>query len=93
MSSVNHVGGNSPIQRIVSSPALKTSEAGSTSAPTRPSDRVELSGISHLIQALKTNDIRTDKVANIKAQIANGTYETDDKLNSAIDKLADDLGK
>ena len=54
---------------------------------------MELSGISHLIQALKTNDIRTDKVANIKAQIANGTYETDDKLNSAIDKLADDLGK
>ena len=93
MSSVNHVGGNSPIQRIVSSPALKTSEAGSTNAPTRPSDRVELSGISHLIQALKTNDIRTDKVANIKAQIANGTYETNDKLNSAIDKLADDLGK
>jgi negative regulator of flagellin synthesis FlgM len=36
-------------------------------------------------------DIRTDKVAEIRAQIANGTYETDEKLNVALDRLLDEL--
>ena len=92
MSSVNNVGGNTPVQRVITPPVQKQVPADAPSQ-VRVSDRVDLSGVSHLIKALKTNDIRTDKVASIKAQIADGSYETDDKLNSAIDKLIDDLGK
>jgi flagellar biosynthesis anti-sigma factor FlgM len=92
MSSINSVGGNSPVQKIITNPIKKEI---STQAPqsSNPTDKVELSGMSHLLKALKTNDVRTDKVADIRAQIEAGTYETDDKLDAAADKLLDDLLK
>lgn len=36
--------------------------------------------------------IRSDRVADIKAQIADGTYETDAKLDAALDRLLDEIG-
>lgn len=92
MSSINSVGGNSPVQKIITNPIKKEI---STQAPqqSNTTDKVELSGMSHLLKALKTNDVRTDKVADIRAQIEAGTYETDDKLDAAADKLLDDLMK
>jgi len=58
-----------------------------------PGDRVELSGMSHLLSKLKSNDIRADKVANVKEQIASGKYEDDHKLDVAVDRLLDDLNR
>ena len=37
-------------------------------------------------------DIRADKVAAIKAQIAAGTYESDAKLDIALSRLLDEIG-
>jgi anti-sigma28 factor (negative regulator of flagellin synthesis) len=90
--SVNNVNSASPVQKVVSSPIQKEIPAN---APVQLSatDRLELSGVSHLLQALKSGDIRGDKVANVKAQIASGTYEDDQKLNVAVDKLLEDLSK
>src|SRR5687768_1464712 len=57
-------------------------------------DRVELSGMSGILKSLKAgNDFRADKVAEIKAQIEAGTYESDEKLDVATDRLLDDLLK
>jgi anti-sigma28 factor (negative regulator of flagellin synthesis) len=92
MSSVNNVGGSSPIQKIITPPVQKQVAPGAPTT-TRPSDRVELSGLSHLLKTLKTNDVRADKVADIRAQIQAGTYETDKKLDVATDRLLDDLTK
>ena len=89
---VNNVGPSSQVQKLVQNPIQKQLPTEPT-GPTRASDRLELSGASHLLKTLKSNDVRTDKVANIKAQIENGTYEDDHKLNAAIDKLLDDLAK
>jgi len=89
---VNNVGPSSPVQKLVQNPVQKqlpTEQSG----PTRASDRLELSGASHLLKALKSNDVRADKVASIKAEIENGTYVDDHKLDVAIDKLLDDLTK
>ncbi len=36
-------------------------------------------------------EIRTDRVAEIKAQIENGAYETDEKLDLAVDRLLNEL--
>ena len=36
-------------------------------------------------------DIRADRVAELKAQIASGAYETDAKLNVALDRLLDEM--
>ena len=92
MSSINQVGGNTPVQRVVTNPIQKQVPAD---APKQlpVTDKLELSGASHLLKTLKKNDIRADKVAEIKAAIANGTYDDDKKLDGALDGLLDDLTK
>jgi negative regulator of flagellin synthesis FlgM len=37
-------------------------------------------------------DIRQDRVSALRQAIAAGTYETDDKLNLALDRLLDEIG-
>jgi flagellar biosynthesis anti-sigma factor FlgM len=90
---VNNVGQSSPVQKLTSNPIHKSIPAD---APKQlpASDRLELSGVSHLLTALKSNsDVRTDKVAEIKAQIEAGNYEDDKKLDIAVDRMLDDLLK
>ena len=88
--SINPVNSNSPIDRVVAKPVQKQIPAESANSSAK-SDRVEISNVTHLLAALKDNEIRADKVAEIQAQIKAGTYETDDKLNIAADRLLDDL--
>ena len=90
---VNNVGSNSPVNKIVNNPVQK---AIPTDAPKQlpAADRLELSGVSHLLKTLKANgDVRTDKVAEVKAALEAGTYEDDKKLDIAVDRLLDDLLK
>ena len=89
---INGVGNNSPIQKIVNQPVMRETPVD---APKQNPlmDKLELSGMSHLLGALKANDVRADKVAAIKAQIDADTYITDDKLDVACDRLLDDLSK
>ncbi len=92
MSSINGIGGTSPLQQPQH--VNKTPAASQTDAARKPSvsDRLELSGASHLLQSLKTNDIRADKVASVKAQIADGSYDADgSKLDAAVSKLLGDI--
>ncbi|MFM9956470.1 MAG: flagellar biosynthesis anti-sigma factor FlgM [Phycisphaerales bacterium] len=62
---------------------------GSATSPDRI-DRVEL---SEEARALATNPtpIREDLVNRIRAEIANGTYDIDGKLDQAVNELAKDL--
>lgn len=91
MSNINSISGNPSVQKILSQPIQKQVPAESTRTPA--TDRLELSGVSHLFQTLKNNDIRTDLVADVKARIENGTYEDSQKLDVAVDRLLDDLLK
>lgn len=92
MSGINGVGHISPVHKVVSNPIQKSIPADAAKQ-TGATDKVELSGMSHLLKALKSNDVRTDKVADIKAQIEAGTYETDEKMDVAVDRMLDDLLK
>ena len=95
MSSINSIGGAGaagPVQRLVNNPIQKQVPADAP-AQLPATDKLQLSGVSHLLKSLKNNDVRTDKVAEIKAQIASGTYEDDRKLDVAVDRLLDDLLK
>ena len=64
-----------------------------TAAKSASADRLELSGMSHLLKSLKNNDVRTDKVASVRGEIEAGTYEDDRKLAAAIDRLLDELDR
>lgn len=93
INSVNNTSSATPIQKLVSNPIQKQV---ATDAPAQlpATDRLELSGGSHLLQSLKANNgIRADKVASIKAQIQSGTYDDEAKLDGAVDKLLDELNK
>lgn len=39
-----------------------------------------------------SSDIRTDKVASIRRAIADGSYDTPEKLDAALDRLLDVIG-
>jgi len=93
MSQINQVAANTPVQRVTENPVLKNVP---TDAPTqmRAVDKLELSGASHLLAALKANDIRADLVAQIRQQIQAGTYDADGKkLDGAVDRVLDELSK
>jgi len=92
MSSINHIGGPSPLQRVTANPIQK--QVGADAPKQMPAtDKLELSGASHLLKSLQKNDIRADKVAEVKAQIEAGTYDDEKKLDAAVDRLLDDLLK
>lgn len=93
LNGVSNTSSAASIKKITANPIEKQVPAD---APKQLplTDRVELSGMSGLLKSLKAgNDFRADKVADIKAQIEAGTYESDEKLNVAADKLLDDLLK
>jgi anti-sigma28 factor (negative regulator of flagellin synthesis) len=88
MSSIHGVGNNSPLQRVINQPVLRK-VAGDCSSCS-DGDKVELSG-EKVISQLKLTEVRSEKVASVKAQIEAGTYEDDQKLDAAIEKLLDKL--
>lgn len=74
-------------------------------AASQPSDQVsfsaEASEASRLIEAADTRaaehvkdaeGIRTGLVSRLKSEIADGKYESGDKLDAALDRLLDEIG-
>ncbi len=56
-------------------------------------DQVDISPAAQLAgQVSEIPDIRQDRVASIRAAIADGTYETQDKLSTAVNRLLDEIG-
>jgi flagellar biosynthesis anti-sigma factor FlgM len=68
--------------------------ADSSSPSLSPVDQLDLSaeaqGITELADT--ANDIRIDRVADIRRQIAEGSYDTDEKLSAALDNFLDQIG-
>jgi len=93
MSNVNGVGSSQPLNRVTAPKAAEARPAAETSGTPRSADKVELSKVaSPYLAKLKANDdVRLDKVKEIRGQIEAGTYETPDKIDGAVDKLLDDL--
>ncbi|MEM8784176.1 MAG: flagellar biosynthesis anti-sigma factor FlgM [Planctomycetota bacterium] len=84
----------SPIARTFAPEYTSTTTAGKingTQAVSRGRDEVSLSDSARVFAAAKENPIRESLVASIKAEIAAGTYETDDKLDAAVDAAFADL--
>jgi negative regulator of flagellin synthesis FlgM len=56
-------------------------------------DEVDISEAAQLVeQTHQLPDIREDRVEAVRQQIAAGTYETSDKLNTALERLLDEIG-
>ena len=87
----------SPIHRPVaptleprSSTARTQTQADTT---TRGKDQVQLSNTAQLLSKIADlPDVRQGLVDRVKASIADGTYETEDKTDAALDGLLEDIG-
>jgi flagellar biosynthesis anti-sigma factor FlgM len=56
-------------------------------------DRVDISPAAQAAaSAAESSEIRQNLVDRIRAQIAQGTYETSQKLDAAVDRLLDEIG-
>jgi negative regulator of flagellin synthesis FlgM len=92
MSRINGLSNTNAIHKAVNSLTSRPAAAESTQG-LPSSDRLELSGAAHFLTVLKQQDgVRADLVASVRKQIENGTYETPEKLDVAVNRLMDDLG-
>ena len=58
-----------------------------------PSDKVEISDVArYTIQAKSLPDIRADRVADAKAKIASGYYDSPDVLAATVERLFGEIG-
>jgi negative regulator of flagellin synthesis FlgM len=82
--------GAQPISAPHTARLNQTSATAASGAPIQ--DELNLSDAAQLIQKVhELPDIRQDRVNQIRAQIAAGTYETDEKLSLALGRLMDEI--
>ncbi|HEX4148307.1 MAG TPA: flagellar biosynthesis anti-sigma factor FlgM [Pirellulales bacterium] len=79
-------------QAINAPHSARASSLGSTTGSTI-SDQLDISPAGQLLDQInQMPDIRQDRVSQLRSAIAGGTYETDDKLNTAVNNLLDEIG-
>ena len=85
-----HLHGPQPIGPPHTSRASKPAEPGH---PGPIQDELEISEAGRLVDRLhELPEVRQHRVNEIRAQIAAGTYETDEKLEIALGRLLDEIG-
>ena len=72
---------------------LQTQNTASSAQPgsTIPVDSLEISSEAQMINKTSA-DVRADRVADIKAQILSGQYETAEKLDAAVSRMFEAIG-
>jgi negative regulator of flagellin synthesis FlgM len=56
-----------------------------------PVDSLEISAEAQLLSTSGATEIRADRVADLRAQIASGDYETPEKLEAAVGRMFDEF--
>jgi negative regulator of flagellin synthesis FlgM len=80
--------GTSPVVRLGS----HQGQAAVSKSSVEESDTVEFSELATLRSKYdQMPEIRSELVSQLRSEIANGTYETDDKLDQAVDNLLEDV--
>lgn len=89
--SVSPIGPGTPVTRLQGSKAV-VSSGGSTDVTHSNQDTVQISDTARYLNAIKDLPaVRQDKVDSVRAQIANGTYETSQKLDITASRLLEEL--
>jgi len=85
------VQGPGSVQRSVPTGPAKSARPAAPSqpaAPASPKDAVEISSSGQLLDKLsKSPQVRAERLAQIKAAIDSGQYDTDEKLEAALMNL------
>ena len=85
-------GGAQGPQPIFPRLAAFSVDAGQTVQAGVPRDHVEISPLGQMLDGIdRLPEIRHEKVAEVRRQIAAGTYDTPEKFEIALDRLMDEL--
>ena len=80
---------------IQTSSAVNLQKQNSTNATQNtnsvPVDSLEISAEAQMLSTSGATDIRADRVADLRAQIASGDYETPEKLEAAVSRMFDEF--
>ncbi|MSR59903.1 MAG: flagellar biosynthesis anti-sigma factor FlgM [Planctomycetaceae bacterium] len=83
-------GTAAPVNRVAPAPAAGQAAA---TGPVAVRDEVEISAVGRILDdASRTTGVREQRLAEIKAAIDEGSYETPEKLEIALDRLLQHLG-
>lgn len=93
---INSIGSVGALQKAAPTNVTKSTASVADPAPSQSIvDQLDFSPEAQSLlsaqSAQASGDIRSDKVDSIRQAIANGTYETPEKLSQALDKLLDSL--
>jgi negative regulator of flagellin synthesis FlgM len=87
VSGINSTQSPRPIQ-----PASTPKTAGPIASTSQTSDTVEISQQARVAAKLASlPEVRSDLVSRVKGEIQAGTYDTQDKLNTAIDRMLNEM--
>jgi flagellar biosynthesis anti-sigma factor FlgM len=91
---INPTSAAIPTQAVskVAAPQQADQAAPAETLRPRAADRLELSGVSHMLELAKSSDVRMEKVQMIRDQIEAGTYDLDAKADAVAERVLDDLG-
>lgn len=91
---INSLQSLGSIQQLARTNATRTAEPlqpTSQASNSLPVDQLDLSAEAQQLVAAEATggDVRADRVATIRQALADGTYETPEKLSVALDRLLD----
>lgn len=88
-----HIYGPSQLHRpqsIGSSHGVGESQATSRPQAAQITDEVDISEAAQMAEQIQ--QMPEDRIAAVRQQIAEGTYETNERLNAAVERLLDEIG-
>jgi flagellar biosynthesis anti-sigma factor FlgM len=68
-------------------PDQRTDGTGAKPASSKPQDQVEISEAGQMLSRMQQPEIRMDKVEKVRQAIAQGNYETPDKIEVVVDRI------
>lgn len=91
IASVNHSSVEQPVRVAAASQRAAVRRADSASSSARESDQVEVSALARFLSQLRdVPAVRQDLVDEVREQIDDGTYESDARIDGAIEKLLEE---
>lgn len=91
VSSTGSVGGAGPVRPANVTPTEGPVQAAPSGLES-PQDEVEISSAARMLGELQSDpQVRAERLAEIRAAIEAGTYETEEKLSASVDRLLDEI--
>ena len=91
MSSIAATNAATAARRFAGVNSAEKSVSAPSESSVRGEDRVEVSDAARWMSELTMPDVRADKVAAAREAIARGDFDTDERLNVAIERMMEDL--